>query len=130
MLIFCNLLFPGAPIVTSSPHFRHSDPVFLTHLEGLNPTEEHDTLAILEPVCYKSHLIKFSCPILLMFKTDQRPKNSTIIFHFQNTGLLLKVSKKVQISLEVQDFGNGFFPHFAGIDYKLLPVFWANEVNS
>jgi lysosome membrane protein 2 len=89
-------IFPcknGAPIVTSSPHFRHADPVFLDRITGLNPTDEHDTVAILEP----------------------------------NTGLLLKISKKVQISLEVQDFGDGFFQHFAGIQYTLLPVFWANE---
>jgi hypothetical protein len=89
-------IFPcknDAPIVTSSPHFLHSDPRFAEYVTGMSPVEEkHATFIDVEP----------------------------------NTGHMLRIDKKLQISMELQPLEVDYFKKHVKKHY-LFPAFWVNE---
>jgi len=55
-------------------------------------------------------------------------KHDTYAVLEPNTGLMLKISKKVQINIEMQNFQGALHEMFDDIDHYLFPVFWADEI--
>lgn len=52
LMSFNMFLIANAPIIVSQPHFYQGDQKYIDAIEGLHPSEQHETFIDIEPVSF------------------------------------------------------------------------------
>lgn len=104
----CLMIFAGAPIVFSLPHFLDGDPDLRNRVIGMNPIrEEHQSVIDIEPVCCwcmpwfehentKWHLTKGSSVVFLRPRVLPPP---SLLLPFSSSAHRLVAPQRVESSL-------------------------------